>query len=265
MSPRGHSVQLFPMFFQVCLWSWRLICIVFIALWVYGLATFKSTLNAPANVQLFAGIEILKNTFGLAVGWGVTMTQSISVIYLSFLPIYSFVMIVQGIQWYNFEMPITYFESLKPSNFFSFPFLQRLFLVDIILLMVFAWLFLCFLLMIRFDVPSGIAKGFSDVWLVISGYESTEPIQPVQFTPVAMHLLFTPHPMPGSQEMCSICLSEQDEKSVKSVFCSHAFHSDCIKEWLEHVYVEDRSCPLCKQSWHKKNDDPELGIIQSTN
>jgi len=42
---------------------------------------------------------------------------------------------------------------------------------------------------------------------------------------------------------CSICLMEYDDgESVKSLPCTHRFHSACIDKWLE----SHNTCPVCK-------------------
>jgi len=42
---------------------------------------------------------------------------------------------------------------------------------------------------------------------------------------------------------CSICLMEYKEgETVKSLPCTHRFHSECIDKWLE----SHNTCPVCK-------------------
>ncbi|CAA2971954.1 RING-H2 finger ATL39-like, partial [Olea europaea subsp. europaea] len=49
----------------------------------------------------------------------------------------------------------------------------------------------------------------------------------------------------GERE-CSICLSEYENRELlgRLPVCSHIFHFDCIKIWLE----INRTCPLCRRS-----------------
>ena len=43
-------------------------------------------------------------------------------------------------------------------------------------------------------------------------------------------------------DLCSICLSNFDNKDIKILKCNHFFHNDCIIEWLQVKEI----CPNCK-------------------
>lgn len=42
---------------------------------------------------------------------------------------------------------------------------------------------------------------------------------------------------------CSICLEQNEIKSVTMPLCGHIFHEKCIKDWLE----IKNNCPICRQ------------------
>lgn len=44
------------------------------------------------------------------------------------------------------------------------------------------------------------------------------------------------------EDLCSICLSNFDDKDVKILKCNHFFHNDCIIKWLQVKEI----CPNCK-------------------
>ena len=44
---------------------------------------------------------------------------------------------------------------------------------------------------------------------------------------------------------CSICLSPFDDKCVE-LSCSHNFHLDCIKKYIQANQGQDIKCPLCR-------------------
>jgi hypothetical protein len=44
---------------------------------------------------------------------------------------------------------------------------------------------------------------------------------------------------------CSICLGPvEDGDTVRTLFCLHQFHQNCVDNWLRH----NASCPICKAS-----------------
>jgi len=49
---------------------------------------------------------------------------------------------------------------------------------------------------------------------------------------------------PDSTEECSICLESYQEKDkIVQLTCTHIFHKDCIREWLQN---KQNNCPLCR-------------------
>ncbi|XP_008232938.1 PREDICTED: E3 ubiquitin-protein ligase MBR1-like isoform X1 [Prunus mume] len=48
----------------------------------------------------------------------------------------------------------------------------------------------------------------------------------------------------GEPDSCSICMIEyKDQDKIASLYyCSHEYHSDCIKEWL----LKNNLCPMCR-------------------
>jgi hypothetical protein len=68
----------------------------------------------------------------------------------------------------------------------------------------------------------------------------------------------------GNHQMCSICLEEYalgDSISwSKNQKCVHAFHTSCIKEWLEQINREGR-CPVCRGPYLEESNiasDPSI-------
>lgn len=61
--------------------------------------------------------------------------------------------------------------------------------------------------------------------------------------------------VPTPEGRCLICLGdfEQGEKCRMLAKCSHAFHCDCIDQWL---LTGRNSCPLCRGEGVKKSDQP---------
>ncbi|EOA23290.1 hypothetical protein CARUB_v10018326mg [Capsella rubella] len=50
----------------------------------------------------------------------------------------------------------------------------------------------------------------------------------------------------GEEECCSVCLMRMEEKDVKSLPCSHEFHSLCVDTWFS--VSRKICCPLCRFS-----------------
>lgn len=51
-----------------------------------------------------------------------------------------------------------------------------------------------------------------------------------------------PHPKKVIEELeCPICLKELEQFKV-FLPCGHAFHSDCILDWIDNK----RNCPMCR-------------------
>ena len=51
---------------------------------------------------------------------------------------------------------------------------------------------------------------------------------------------------------CSICLIEYDENcKISRLNCSHCFHTDCIKQWLDKTPKKYRTCPYCRQNTNR--------------
>lgn len=49
-------------------------------------------------------------------------------------------------------------------------------------------------------------------------------------------------PSPNSSDYrCTICLEQITAENLKTLPCSHQFHTQCINEWLEN----HETCPLC--------------------
>jgi hypothetical protein len=49
-----------------------------------------------------------------------------------------------------------------------------------------------------------------------------------------------------SEGICSICLENNNENSVKLSKCKeHAFHKDCIEKW----FTKSKTCPICKVNY----------------
>ncbi len=57
------------------------------------------------------------------------------------------------------------------------------------------------------------------------------------------------------KEVCSICLSDDEPMKIIETPCSHTFHEECLKQWLE----KQKNCPTCRTSFEKEyyNDDYE--------
>ncbi|KAL4501667.1 hypothetical protein ABPG72_018718 [Tetrahymena utriculariae] len=79
------------------------------------------------------------------------------------------------------------------------------------------------------------------------------------------------------KQCCSICLVEfLPQEQVQKTICSHIFHSQCIKDWIN----KNENCPLCRQSFdildminylskerlaQAKSRDQQLAIINNKN
>jgi len=62
---------------------------------------------------------------------------------------------------------------------------------------------------------------------------------------------------------CAICLGEYEEgenicRSINS-YCKHAFHKDCIVEWL----MKHNECPCCRKDYLSTNDEENNHNIDS--
>ena len=47
---------------------------------------------------------------------------------------------------------------------------------------------------------------------------------------------------------CAICLCKLEEKDYSNICvgtCLHAFHNDCLNQWL----LRNNKCPICKNVW----------------
>ena len=47
-----------------------------------------------------------------------------------------------------------------------------------------------------------------------------------------------------SDNICSICISQNDNEWCEIVDCMHIFHKDCLIRWLE----EKNNCPICRNN-----------------
>lgn len=55
--------------------------------------------------------------------------------------------------------------------------------------------------------------------------------------------------------VCAICLSQyEDGEELRSLWCSHHFHKECVDEWLR----LNRKCPLCKRDVAGKEVDAAM-------
>ena len=53
-------------------------------------------------------------------------------------------------------------------------------------------------------------------------------------------------------DTCNICLGDMNEYVF--IQCGHAFHKDCIGEWL----IDKKTCPCCRKSVKSKMDTDEI-------
>ena len=52
-------------------------------------------------------------------------------------------------------------------------------------------------------------------------------------------------PADGEEEICSVCICEFEAgEELRTLRCGHAYHTECIDEWLLSLSV---LCPMCKQ------------------
>lgn len=64
--------------------------------------------------------------------------------------------------------------------------------------------------------------------------------------------LFNHVPTGKGGAQCTICLLRRSSKQmVELTACSHQFHDECIRKWLDQVGYE-RSCPLCRKDIPKE-------------
>jgi len=76
------------------------------------------------------------------------------------------------------------------------------------------------------DLPQGVTQQVIDKCSYMHYYRPPE--QPVPI---------------GEEDKCSVCLSEfETNEKVRTLPCSHFFHTDCIDRWL----VVNKKCPVCR-------------------
>lgn len=46
--------------------------------------------------------------------------------------------------------------------------------------------------------------------------------------------------------VCSICVCNL-QNNVNELCCGHAFHNNCIKQWIDENRPREASCPLCRR------------------
>ncbi len=51
---------------------------------------------------------------------------------------------------------------------------------------------------------------------------------------------------------CSICLEILEQNSMKSLECSHSFHTYCINEWISYN-TNSYQCPICRKEYYITN------------
>eukprot|EP00571_Detonula_confervacea_P006762 CAMPEP_0172315630 /NCGR_PEP_ID=MMETSP1058-20130122/25814_1 /TAXON_ID=83371 /ORGANISM="Detonula confervacea, Strain CCMP 353" /LENGTH=271 /DNA_ID=CAMNT_0013029749 /DNA_START=57 /DNA_END=872 /DNA_ORIENTATION=+ len=80
-------------------------------------------------------------------------------------------------------------------------------------------------------------------------------ILPSELTSVKCHLNHKQHNQRTSNE-CAICMVEYDigDVVIHSKNCSHAFHQDCILDWVSR---DNRDCPSCRAIFYNPNDGSE--------
>lgn len=54
--------------------------------------------------------------------------------------------------------------------------------------------------------------------------------------------------------ICSICLEENNTKDNMQTYCGHIFHNECIQEWLH----KHTSCPYCRTHIGKIEIDHDI-------
>merc|ERR1719316_259811 len=59
---------------------------------------------------------------------------------------------------------------------------------------------------------------------------------------------------------CVICMQAIGCDCVEVPTCGHAFHSECIKEWLAHRPV----CPICRHDLAKEDEETESDCSATT-
>ncbi len=51
---------------------------------------------------------------------------------------------------------------------------------------------------------------------------------------------------------CSVCLEDLETSAIKTLECSHSFHSYCINEWISHN-TNCYMCPICRREYFIDN------------
>lgn len=49
------------------------------------------------------------------------------------------------------------------------------------------------------------------------------------------------------QKTCVVCLGEFTNTRIRKLRCSHIFHSECIKSWIQQKIIEVPKCPMCNK------------------
>ncbi|KAF8641869.1 hypothetical protein HU200_067575 [Digitaria exilis] len=67
-------------------------------------------------------------------------------------------------------------------------------------------------------------------------------------------------PTDGSSDCCAICLQDvSTDAKLRAMPCSHAFHQDCIFQWLR----RSAACPLCRRQLPTEEEAEEEQVPMS--
>ncbi len=90
-----------------------------------------------------------------------------------------------------------------------------------------------------------------DFWLAKNKTDRETDVNLLELIPETK--IEDPSKLPEEKRSCIICLCDYEiGENVVTISCTHSFHTDCIREWLN----SHNHCPICKHEIKKENYHP---------